>query len=313
MDIVETRRPHNGPVPRPRMTARPVLVTGMPRSGTTWLARLLALSTNGALAGREPMNTRGRRQYALGRTVDGWTRLEEPTAAQARALRRAYTATTPMVYSRYGVRRWAAPLPWSTLVVKDPFAVLSVPAVHRVTGARPVVIHRHPGAMLVSYRRMGWLPDVEEIRPVVERYRATRDASDPEVPHLPAGAAPDGAVAMGWFWSALYAMAVADLSRTPGTLVVAHEDLATDRDACARLFDELGLGWSAAVDAELGREGATEQAATRLHNFDRSPAEAATSWRRRLSETEIRDIEEITAPVRLLVDAATATRRGGQR
>ncbi|MBM6402084.1 sulfotransferase [Phycicoccus sonneratiae] len=287
----------------------PVLVTGMPRSGTTWLARLLALAPGGALAGREPMNTRGR-QYALAGSIDGWTRLEEPTSAQSRALRRAFTATTPFVYSRYGVRRWAAPLPWSTLVVKDPFAMLSVPAVQAVTGARPVLLHRHPGAMLVSYRRMGWLPDLDEIEPIVRRYEARRDPTDPAVPALPASTDAAGAVAMGWFWSALYAMAVADLRRSSGTLVVAHEALATDVAACRRLHDALGLTWGPAAEAEVGREGSGEVSAERLHNFDRAPADAATAWRGRLDAREVAEIEDVTAEVRHLVDEA-GTGQGG--
>ena len=61
---------------------RPILVTGVPRSGTTWLARLLALSPGTALAGREPMNPRGR-QYALGGSLDGWTRLTDPSPLPA--------------------------------------------------------------------------------------------------------------------------------------------------------------------------------------------------------------------------------------
>ena len=286
----------------------PLLVTGMPRSGTTWLARLLALAPGGALAGREPMNTRGR-QYALARSIDGWVRLEQPGPDQERALRRAYSATTPFVYSRYGVRRWAAPLPWSRLVVKDPFALLSVPTVQRVTGARAVVIHRHPGAMLVSYRRMGWLPDLEEIAPLVAQYGRTRDTSDPVIPALPSGTDPGGAVAMGWFWSALYAMAMADLRRSAGTVVVSHEQLATDRAACRWLHDTLGLRWSEAAEAEVTREGGGAVSNARLHNFDRSPAAAATAWRERLGPQEVAEIEDVTAEVRRLVEEATGPGR----
>ena len=65
---------------RNRRRGRPILVTGVPRSGTTWLARLLAGSPGTALAGREPMNPRGR-QYALGGTLTGWARLSDLTPA----------------------------------------------------------------------------------------------------------------------------------------------------------------------------------------------------------------------------------------
>ena len=60
---------------------RPILVTGVPRSGTTWLARWLAAGAGMALPGREPMNPHGR-SYALAGTLTGWVRLSEPTPRQ---------------------------------------------------------------------------------------------------------------------------------------------------------------------------------------------------------------------------------------
>jgi len=147
----------------------PLLVTGMPRSGTTWLARLLASARGTALTGREPMNPRGR-QYALAGTLSGWARLTTLSRKQEAALSRAYAGRTPWVYSRYGHRQWAALVPRTRIVVKDPFAMLSIPAIHRVTTAQPVLIYRHPGAVLTSYQRMGWAPDVEELRPIVAEF-----------------------------------------------------------------------------------------------------------------------------------------------
>lgn len=282
----------------------PVLVTGMPRSGTTWLARLLALAPGAALAGREPMNPRGR-QYALSGSVDGWARLSHPTTKQRRALWLSHHAVTPWVYSRYGVRQWAAPLPWSQVVVKDPFALLSIPAAHDVTGATPVVVYRHPGAMLVSYRRMGWLPDLDELVPIVRAYGHARRPSDPVVPDLPRGVEPGSAVAMGWFWAALYGMAVADLRTVPSALVVSHERLASDVAACRDLYARLGLRWNAAAEAEVTREGSGPASAGELHNLRRSPAEVATAWRKDLSTAEVDEIEDVSAEVRSLLAAAT--------
>ncbi|WP_448233555.1 sulfotransferase [Microbacterium lacticum] len=158
-------------------------MTGMPRSGTTWLSRLLATAPGTALTGREPMNPR-ERQWALAGSLDGWTRLRDPNGKQARALRRAYRGLAPGVYSSFGFRQWRGPLPNSRLIVKDPFAMLSMPAIHTITGARPVLVYRHPGAMLVSYRRMGWAPDVAELRPHrrgVHPSRRPDGRSDPAV------------------------------------------------------------------------------------------------------------------------------------
>lgn len=287
-----------------------ILVTGMPRSGTTWLARLLAAAPGSALTGREPMNPRGR-QWALAGTLEGWSRLSEPTARQAGALRRAYRALDPNVYSRYGTRQWLAVLPWTRLVVKDPFAMLSIPAVHETTGARPVLIHRHPGAMLVSYRRMKWLPDIEEMAPLVTEFARIHPEHAVRIPRLPDDASADGARAMAWFWSALYAMALSDMESIPGGVVVSHELVATDMQACRLLHDRLRVPWSVSAEAEFMREASGRVDPAKLHNFDRPPAQAAVAWRGHLSGVEISEIENATEPVRLLLDEAAVSLRKG--
>ena len=93
---------------RSRSPGRPLLVTGLPRSGTTWLARLLAAGPGTALPGREPMNPRGR-QFALAGSLPGWSRLDQQlTNAQRRTLRRAYRGWEPRIYGRLGADQWNA-------------------------------------------------------------------------------------------------------------------------------------------------------------------------------------------------------------
>lgn len=248
------------------------------------------------------MNPRGR-QWALGGTLQGWTRLTYPSNRQIRALHRAYRALTPAVYSRYGSRQWQAPFPWTRLIVKDPFAMLSTSAIHSETGARPVLIYRHPGAMLVSYRRMGWLPDMEELSPIVEQFQLSHPEAAARIPRLPAGTPADSALAMAWFWSALYVIAISDIEATPGGIVVSHEVLATDEDTCRLLHEQLGVPWTSKAEVEFRREDSGKVDPTRLHNFNRRPADAARSWRGRLSAAEIAELEHATAPVRDLLDA----------
>jgi Sulfotransferase family len=281
----------------------PILVTGMPRSGTTWLARLLATAPGTALPGREPMNPRGR-QYALGSTLRGWTSLQEPSVAQRVRLRTAYAGWNPSVFSRYGRRQWAAPLPWVRVVVKDPFAMLSLPEIVRSTGASVVNVFRHPAAGLFSYRQMGWEPDLDEIAPVLEAHRRLRSADEPE--SVPRAGDVDQVEAMARFWSALHEVAL-DMAEAAGIrpLVVAHEELAQGgTEAAQRLFDALGLRWSSESTAEMTRRTSKpreEQPGT-LHHFDRAPTEAASRWRTHVSPEEVERIEALTQPVRMRLD-----------
>ena len=218
----------------------------MPRSGTTWIARVLAAAPGTALGGREPMNPRPR-QYALGGTLSNWARLEQPTRRQAIDLRLAYRGINPWVFSRYGRRQWAAPWPGTRIIVKDPFAALSLPMIAATTGARALVTYRHPGAMLVSFRRVGWRPgpgrDPAAGPPTGPGRPARSRVQSPE---------PEGADVRGMaaFWAALYDQVLADLDRVPGALLISHEELASGGEEALRaLYAELGLRWS----AEAGR------------------------------------------------------------
>lgn len=260
---------------------RPILVTGVPRSGTTWLARQLALAPGTALAGREPMNPRGS-QYGLGGTLSGWTDLDRPSGRQRLALRTAYAGLNPLVYSRYGTRQWAAPLPGTRVVVKDPFALLSLTAIQEATGATAVVVVRHPGAVLASYRRMGWTPDLEELDPISRRVLgADRGLS-------PSG---DPATDMGRFWAALHDLAIPGIDAT-GALVVFHEDIATGgSDAARLLFAALGLTMTAKVEQGWATERSGAADASRLHNFDRDPRAVATGWRAGLDDAELATLD----------------------
>jgi hypothetical protein len=238
-----------------------------------------------------------RGQYALGGTLSGWSRVDRPTRRQQRALRSAYLGLNPRVYSRYGRRQWASPLPWTRLIVKDPFAMLSMPVVQRTVGARIILTYRHPGALLASYRRMGWTPDLAELTPVVRDFRRQMGSSV-DLPDPPRPGEANQAEEMSWFWNALYTMALADLAMTRDALVISHSELVSGgRHATQELYAALGLEWrTRAVDAQTRLTRALSSR-RRLHNFDREPAEVANSWRDSVTSDELRTIGEMTAAV----------------
>lgn len=281
--------------------SRPLLVTGVPRSGTTWLARQLAGAPRCAMTGREPMNPHPG-QYRLGGTLDAWARLEAPTRRQSVALRAAYAGLTPRVYGRYGHRQWAAASPFTRTVVKDPYAVLSIRTVVETTGAVPVLVYRHPAAVLSSYRRMGWRADVAEIRAAVPDQRGGAPGGD-------AGDPADDTHAMAWFWSTLNTVALQDLEAVPGAVVVSHEELAAGgAPALRRVFDACGLSWSD-PPGPSGRDGGRSTASdaaqsSALHRLDRAPAEVAVAWRSGVSEDEVRMLEHLTGPALTALTAA---------
>lgn len=278
----------------------PILVTGMPRSGTTWVARLLAQAPGVSLTGREPMNPRGR-QYGLGGTLKGWTRLTAPSSRQSFALRSAYAGLNPCVYSRYGRGQWAACLPWVRGVVKDPFALLSIPTIHRLTGAMAVVVYRHPGAALASYRRMGWRPDVSELAPIVEALLKSNPPSGVTPPPSRRG---DEVNTMAWFWNVLYSTALHDLTHAPGSILVSHAELASGGiPAQMVVFDHLKLHWvQSKLEKQRDRKPQVAVDQEALHNLDRASGAVAEGWRESLTVDEVERIEDATSQTREALD-----------
>lgn len=255
------------------------------------------------------MNPR-ERQYALGGTLTGWVRLESITPRQRRALRTAYRGLNPRVFGRYGRRQALAPLPGTRVVIKDPFAMLSVPLITRETGARAVQVYRHPGAVLASYRRMGWTPDLDEIADLIEAHPDGDDGVRRLWDRRSDGLS--DAEAMGIFWAVLNTVVLEDLAAAPDTVLLAHHELAAAGAPAVRsMFTTLGLVPTGATAAEMTKEGPAAPAAPgtpttpttpttepqTLHRFDRSPAEVAQSWRNHVTAEDIARIEEITGTV----------------
>ena len=268
------------------MGRRSVLVTGLPRSGTTWVARLLAESRGTAMLGREPMNPRDG-QFALGGRLHGWARLEDPDAGSVRVLRRVYAGREPRTYGRYGVRQWRCAAPGTSLIVKDPFALLSIRAVSESTGAIPVVVFRSAVANLSSYRRMGWTADTDEFRALGAVVDVAGD---------------DDATAMAQFWCWGYERALdsVDALAKEGrrAVVVSHADLTAAGTAGQnQLRVTLGLDPVApAATPTIDSPSSSHRVDPgRLHNFDRTPAEVLSGGRAQVDQAEVSRVERLTA------------------
>jgi hypothetical protein len=161
--------------------------------------------------------------------------------------------------------------------------------------------------VLASYRRLNWLPDVEEI--------AALDLPEAE-PSSPVPTA-DDVSAMGWFWATCYATVLRDLPQLPDALVVDHAALAAGEDAAlAELAAALGI--RALRPHHASRRGHGHPPASRLHDLDRRPALVAEAWRQQVSPDEIARVEALAGAVHrelvrhsLQLPAATIDRAEG--
>ena len=228
------------------MARTPILVTGMHRSGTTWVGRILTASRE-AVYLHEPLNPlsaphllglRIGRQYVYITEEDengfpeAYRRLLGFPLGAARAERNAAQQL------RRAVRLAHARVTGARALLKDPFAVFSIPWFARRLGAQVVVVVRRPEAVAGSAKRLGWGFDT---RWVLGQPLLMRDRLEPYRAELEAQ--PDTLVGQSaLLWKIVYGTVREDARELPQITLVRHEDLSREPlDGFRRLYGSLGL------------------------------------------------------------------------
>jgi len=114
---------------------KPILITGSHRSGSTWLASMLALSKN-SLVAHEPFSIQPW-AYALDGLAKHWFTYAPvlPQAAALEALSKVIERRTRKIFLRNQLQHWIPPLRRNQrLIIKDPIRP------SRATGSRRTLI-----------------------------------------------------------------------------------------------------------------------------------------------------------------------------
>ncbi len=298
------------------MTAdRPIVIAGLPRSGTTWTMRVLGTSP-GAIKIPEPDNEDKypaaiHAKHSLGRypcLVPGqqakpyrglWAWIltgatEDWRSGQARRLL-GPGAASRIFEGRMDLTTWAAatlarnPRPGSPtpgrVIAKSIHAQLSLEWIANEFDITPLVLLRHPGNVLASWMEVQ-LKDGRnstlESRPEVrarysERWGVPQPGDDP-------------IEKMSWRIGLLVAALEEAMTRHPEWQVRTHEQLCTDSVATFRtLFADLGLEWSDAteqflVDNDTPGEGFVTK---------RVASELSDSWQHRLDDQQLATLRRV--------------------
>jgi len=295
----------------------PLLVTGLPRSGTSWAGRMLC-AAGGLVYVNEPLNPQhppGRSPGVLNATVthrfqyicrdnEGpWLAAFADTVALRyrflAELRRNRSPYSLARMVRYGAAFTAGRLLGHRALLDDPFALFSTAWLCERLGCRAVVLIRDPVAFVGSWRRLGWQIDVTELlgqpllvrdHPVVKRLR---------------GHGPDPIAVTAALWAVAREVAETFAATRDDVRLVRYEDLARDPLGGYRdLYAWCGLPWSARA-AERIRRACSGPAATdrpfRRVGLSRTafrPMDSAanlTSYRDRLTPDEIARVRELTS------------------
>ncbi|MFD0657935.1 sulfotransferase [Thermocatellispora tengchongensis] len=245
-----------------------MLVTGLPRSGTSWAGRMLAAGGELVYV-NEPLNPQhppGRCPGVLNATVthrfqyicraneDAWSRAFADTVALryrfGAELRRNRSAYDLARMVRYGAAFTVGRVLGRRALLDDPFAVLSAGWFAERLGCRVIVLVRDPVALAASWRRLGWTVYFHEL---LEQPLLVRDHPEVEQTRALVGSQ-DRTAKLAALWRIAATVTGRLALRHPGITLVRYEELAADPlTGFRRLYDHAGLAWSPRAERRITR------------------------------------------------------------
>jgi hypothetical protein len=292
----------------------PILVTGAPRSGTTWVGRVLDLSpTVGYI--NEPFNPTHqpgicscvfRRWYQYVHAGNAHEYVPGLTATLSfrydlfAQLRRRPDRTSLEALARdswnfaLGRLRRARPL------VKDPIAVFSSEWLAGTFGAAVVVLVRHPAAFAESVRRLGWVFPFQDLLAQDELMRDHLADFEAEMRRAVARTL-DPVEQAALMWQLVYSVLVRFGQAHPDWVFLRQEDLARGPvEGFSNLFDQLGVPFDDRIErgvrwyssGELELEAAAVEGTIRRHSED-----TTRRWRQHLTRDERARVRDRCQPL----------------
>jgi hypothetical protein len=291
----------------------PILVTGAHRSGTTWVGRMLAASGNAAYVS-EPLNVL-HRPGVFGARVGHWYTyihasnedqylhsfqelldLKYHVAAEVRSIR------SWRDFLRMG-RDWrtfiAGRLRRQRVLIKDPFAVFSIPWFAQRLNCRVVITVRHPAAFANSLKRLAWPFDFNDLlaQPALMHDHLEKDRAEME--SIPVD---DIIGQAALLWRMIYRFCHFTSSAHPEFIVVRHEDLSLEPvEGYRSLYLSMGLPFTGKVrDVILhssSSENPVELSKKKTHSVQLDSRASLDNWKKRLTMDEITRIRRMTEEV----------------
>jgi sulfotransferase family protein len=292
---------------------RPILVTGAHRTGTTWVGKMLA--ANGRVAYiSEPLNVLHRPGVMRSKVPLWYTYITEGNEAQYlpalhETLGYRYHLPAEIASLRSGhdflrmcrdsgifLRGW---LLRQRPLLKDPFAVFSIPWFARRLDCEIVVTVRHPAGFASSLKRLNWPFDFADL---LAQPQLMSDHLEPYRARMEAMPSDDIIGQASLLWAMVYRTVQTDCRSLPNVNIVKHEDLSVDPlPGFGELYDRLGLAFTPDVQRAIRESSSSENPAElskeRVHSVRLDSRANLHNWRRRLAPKEIRRIRLLTEEV----------------
>jgi hypothetical protein len=295
---------------------RPILVTGIIRSGSTWVGKTLSQHPRVRYV-QEPFSVDHPNQ-TMGLKLGVWfthyqssNQREEIKASfdnllQANALKYAVKKCaaagmdirTPLRFSKHLLDRL---LLRPRILVKDPLALLSAEWLYKTYNFNVVVIIRNPFAVVGSMKKAGWDFPVENLRKQkglmqgwLNRFTDSVESMYKETDGY------DLIDRAALLWNALHFVILKYQIKYPEWLFIKYEDIAMNPEAeFRRIFDYLGLGINRTIldYIEYYTSPGNPKEATSTAYQPRDSRLSLHNWKERLSNNEIERVKTATSDI----------------
>jgi hypothetical protein len=279
---------------------RPIFLSGIPRTGSSWTAEMLA---RGGVVRYlyEPLtqtaNQRPPREHQLQRYLKGdsdapdYAAVWDELLSMRNLMRRRYLLARTPSHLRY------APVP-QRLLIKEVSCSLALEWIETHLRAQIVVLLRHPCGSIASGLRMQkaghWVGSLDALLGDEGLMRDYFEADRDWLRGLP----PEPLEQMAAIYGMTYKVVGQQLERHPEWTVVTHRSLCLDPvGVFRRLFEAVDLPFGPKVEQHLcGTTGADQDG---LFSLSRVSSEEPDKWKRELTPGQIDRVAEIVARFRL--------------
>jgi hypothetical protein len=296
-----------------------IFVTGTPRSGTTFVGKILSLPLDVGYL-HEPFNphcgVHGIDRlylYVNGSTLSSspYRQLIDRIFRHDFAFKTGYfkedqywrTIAKMIIGSRsaWSIRFIKLNPFYKTMVIKDPIGCLLTEYLAKHYEVKPVIIIRHPIAVVASAMRLRWnmnLDPLHQQRELIADYFS----DDYQFLHAPSKDPVEQAAAL---WRALNKVLFNQASRHPSWQVILHENLSKNPVEHFRtLYKAFDLPWTPRIENKVFTLTDTENPVAarqgRVHTFRRNSPELFRHSLKMLSREQRQKVYEITKDVALL-------------
>jgi len=294
-------------------TLQPILVTGMHRSGTTWVGKMLAADACTAYIS-EPLNVL-HRPGVFHTKIQNWYQYicddneSEYLPAFQDLLEFDYNLWDEIrsIRSHRDFLRMGRDflvfynglMRGQRLLLKDPFAVFSTPWFARRLNCRVVITVRHPAAFASSLKRLNWSFDFQNLlgqpllmRDYLEPFRGEMQSIRPD----------DVIGQSALLWKLIYRSVHVNQELNHDFIIVRHEDVSRDPIPRYRaLYQALGLEFTARVEKTIlsssSSENPAELSRKKVHAVKLDSRANMGNWKRRLAVEEIDRIRKVTEEI----------------